>query len=444
MIEELFILNCRGDLLVRHRQCPLRHGQSDVREAVYHQILRHPSAPSQPRLFIRRLNTTVLCLLRGNVCLCLSYRSSCPEDEDDVERFDLLETLYRGIESVVGDMHEANLLVNRRMVQELLEESIFRGRPICDSPAGLRDLVLGSVAPSPSRTASPEESSVLSMPMLATRQVAEGEYLIVEVADAIHVHLDSLGRQISSCVEGRVEVISNLPDPFDLELSLEWNPSAFSAQTVSIFETFVCHKSVDLSYLDKNRKLKCNIRSKVVSLLSYTLIDDLKCPLQISTSIRRHRTFDLHYDIFVIIKSNFSSLLRAEIVELRLLVPDYSMDVQCDVTSAAEFAMGFTYNERAHELVHERIILLGGQDTHIRYKLRLNSQLDALSDIGPLSISYSIQGMSITNLRISSIISSHDKMAGGISSSSSEMMTKSSIRKEVKYVTSAKEMHSYV
>ena len=446
LIEEVFILNARGDVLLRQR-----HGNpptniddpSELCEMVYHKVVARPSA--EPTLRIRgTAGMTVAVVRRNNVFFCGSFReSSSSEDIEvaEVERFDWLERLCSDITGLIGHIDEISVLQNKVLLSEVLDELLFRGWPVCESIASLPRNTLLSSSPAP-----PPESSFSSLSLLTHKPTEpQGEYLIVEVMDTLHLHMDSLSRKISHCGEGRVSVLMNEGSYHDVEMALEWSRQIFPANTVASFNNCSFHKDIDIPHFDKHKKLKCKLALHQTTLLHYTVpADALMGPIQLQTSLRRHRTLDMNYDLFIILKSNFSSQLQAENIKLRLLVPETTLDIRCDSTSPDTLSRGFMYHSRRLEVVHDGISLQGGQDAHIRYKLRLSSPLDAVSDVGPLFFSYSITGLNLAGLRVSSIVLGSDWTARSLSSDLLTSQSSKRVHREVRYSTHVNEMHSYV
>ena len=438
MIEELFILNARGDLLISQRHSAAQYDLSYVYEAVFHRVIVSPTA--EPTLRLRADNIAVAVVQKSNIFFCASYRGSDESAIEEMERFDWLQSLCSDVASLIGDIDEISILQNKGQLSELFDELLFRGWPVCESIASLpRNTLL-----SPSSSPPPAGPALGSLSSFNAKPVEPiDDYLIMEVVDTLQVHFDSLGRKVSHYGGGRITALMNPGSHHDVEMTLDWTRETLPPQSVTHFDTCTFHKDVDLLHFDKYRKVKCKVASNHTTLLHYALPNDrLTGPIQLHTSIRRHRTLDMSYDLFIIIKPNFSSQLQAEGIVLRILVPETTLDVTCDSTSPPEFRKGFMYRSNKFEVDLNGTTLHGGQDAHIRYKLRLSSPLDVISDVGPLFFSYSIVGMNLAGLRIASIVHGNDSAVRSISSDRSSLLYKK-VHREVRYTSYVNEIHSY-
>lgn len=402
MFEDFFVLNARGDLLLA--KAYLGVCDEDMYEAAFEAIDREAKRP--PFFFLGLYDKFFVYRRHESNYLCLSLRA-----EGDRQRgLNLLSQMLDIFLQFIQISDENTILSNRILLYEILDEVLYLGEPFNLSASSLRSSFVLSRPKAEEVPLSPY-ATVARVFQQETTAATPSSSFEVTVKDCLSQSYTVLGKLLHSSIDGCLLFSSQNIHLQEATIALHWASQSILKKTTdsSLFETCLSHDQVSIPYFDRHRAIKFKVAEDTCRLMCFRSEEDVKSPIAITTSIKRYSDSPNKMDLFVILKCNFSHTLAATEVILSIILPINTILAKCQIFTIPSAAAHFSFDNRSKRITHSLGSLNGGEDFHVRYKIRLDDgQNSAVAPFGPLHASYEIVSLNLSNLKVTSMTLSSD------------------------------------
>jgi hypothetical protein len=428
MLEELFILNERGDTLIAKRyfilpptsttMIGIMNTREDMHCALFRMIhsgsIDRGYSPTSSAVYLGMWELNVTIIHRSNLFICVAH----PTDTH-TEALDFLETLHSLLQDVIGGvLDEVILLDNSVLVQEVVEEMVFLGTPICMSSAALKkDLILSTpihIPPLQTHKSSLLWSSFTTIAATPFSGIHADNSTVLQmslqVLEVLNATYDVSCRRVSSRVYGQIHFKSTNLHLQEISVSLSLHESNTKS---TLYDSALFDERVDIPLFDQHQRLRFKANEDNFCIMQYSIFLEPTPPFNATVSLKRNKTDDQRCSIFIIIRTNFSSDLLAKDVSIQSSIPKSAENVTCEVHGMSDATKRFECKYGEHRIIHALPDICGSSDLSVRYKMRIATGYDATL-FGPIELQYSIPDLSYTSLRVSHIALSSDGIGSNI------------------------------
>lgn len=396
MIEELFILNERGDVLAS--KVYNSEGPIDTAETAF----AHMHEAQSPRFSLGALDRTFQYVRANDVILCASQIPSNAASAETT--LDLLLDIARVLSALLQGVSEASVVRNPFLVQEVVEETLFLGMPACLSVHALRsELVLSCTQDT---TSGDTLASKVGLDEAVSRRAVE-----VRVTDCIRAMYSAAGVCEVFVVSGIVECHTTKLHLQEIHIAVQSESAAGVSRTISdkkrrgILESAMFDAQVNVPYFDKHRILKFKSVEDEMELMKYASSEERTPPMDINCTVKKGgKTVCDRYDVLVVLRTRFAASLIASNVEIVCRMPKSTEEVTCDcrgieVSKVEDFSFETSSKVARHAVGDVK----GGDDLCLKYRVRSAASLRPGQSLGTVTVDFDIYGLNVSNVRATSI-----------------------------------------